>query len=137
MRWWAAILVGALLLVTGCAKQPPPATDAVALLDSSFTLKATECETCGGDCPPTARTIVTRLRAGEAVAGGFGVAALEATNLSVTDVAVSSRGPLTAGDPLVVTVSGNVIDCELEIDVNFSVCASPPARPTDDCRSPS
>lgn len=77
------------------------------IINSSFAMVSANCTDCGGSCPSTARSVDIVLEATQAVAGGYGVSDLRVTNFSVTGVAYTTQGALTADQQVTDTSATN------------------------------
>ncbi len=82
------------------------------VINSSFTMVSASCPSCGTGCPPIARSVEIELRATADVAAGYGVSDLRSINFTPFDVSYSTRDALTTGETVIVTLTGDVLDCE-------------------------
>jgi len=97
------------------------------LIDASFDLVSVDCPDCGDTCPPVTRTVVVVLEALTDVAGGYGVSDLTDSNYTVSGVGYSTQAPLSAGQQVTITLTGDVLECGSWFNVWFSVCDVAPA----------
>lgn len=105
------------------------------VINGNFNVQSVICTDCVSPCAvPAVRTVQVNLVANTNVAPGYGVSALTNANYMVTDVQYSTQAGLTNGSPLIITITGNVLDCGDWFNVFFDVCDSaPPGDWTDPC----